>query len=83
MNDTSRELRYALGALCQRYNSLIADKDTLDFRLGSHEPYGETAPGVNAEQAYEDESQEVSGDLRALIAEIVDVGQRIRTIEGF
>lgn len=83
MNDTTRELRYALGTLCERYNALIADKDTLDFRLGSQEPYDETVQGVNAEHAYEDESHRVSGDLRALIAEMVDIGQRIRTIEGF
>lgn len=83
MNDTSRELRYALGTLCERYNSLIADKDTLDFRLGSREPYDETAPGVNAEQAYAEESHLVSSDLRALIVDIVEIGKRIRSIEGF
>jgi hypothetical protein len=83
MNDTSRALRYALGTLCERYNSLIANKDTLDFRLGSNEPYGETAPGVDAEQAYADESHQVSTDLRALIVDMVEIAQRIRAIEGF
>jgi hypothetical protein len=83
MNDNTRELRYALGTLCERYNSLIADKDTLDFRLGSHEPYGDTAGGVNAEQAYADESYVVSSDLRAVIVDMVEIGQRIRAIEAF
>jgi hypothetical protein len=83
MNDTTRELRYVLGTLCERYNSLIADKDTLDYRLGSHEPYGHTANGVDAEQVYTAESRLVSSDLRQLITEIVTVGERIRKIEGF
>ncbi len=83
MNDTSRQLRYSLGALCERYNTMIADKDALDFRLGAPEPFCETAPGFDAQYAYERESQSVSGDLRALIVEMVELGQRIRSIEGF
>jgi hypothetical protein len=83
MNDTSRQLRYALGALCERYNSMIADKDTLDFRLGSPQPYGHTARSLDAEGAYEAESASVSSDLRGVIVEMIDVGQRIRAIEGF
>lgn len=83
MNDESRELRYRLGTLCERYNAMIADKDTLDYRLGSNEPYGETAHEVSAESAYEAASHAVSGGVRALVIEILDVGKRIREIEGF
>ena len=83
MNDTSRELRYALGTLCDRYNTLIADKDTLDFRLGCREPYGDTVNEVDAGSAYLSESRDVSDDLRAVIVEMMDLGRRIRDIEGF
>lgn len=83
MNDTSRQLRYALGVLCERYNSMIADKDTLDFRLGSPDAFGQTLGGLDAEKAYLDESGAVSGDLRALIVEIMETAQRIRAIESF
>jgi hypothetical protein len=83
MNDTSRQLRHALGALCDRYNKMIADKDTLDFRLGSREPYGNTLNEVDAESAYLNESREVSDDLRTIIVEMIEVGRRIRDIEGF
>ena len=83
MNDESRELRYRLGSLCERYNLMVVDKDTLDYRLGSNEPYGETMHGVNAEQAYEGASKEIGGDLRTVIIEMVEIGKRIRDIEGF
>jgi hypothetical protein len=83
MNDTSRRLRYELGTLCERYNTMVADKDTLDYRLGSPQPYGETSNEVDAEQVYMAESRDVTDDLRALIVEMVEVGQRIRAIEGF
>jgi len=83
MNDRSRQLRYALGTLCERYNSMIADKDTLDFRLGSPERYAETAGTIDAEEVYVRESAGVSNDLRSLIVEMIDVAQRIRDIEGF
>lgn len=83
MNDTSRELRYRLGTLCERYNNMIADKDTLDFRLGSPEPYGITTASVTAERVYEVESHEISDAIRKLIVEMVDVGKRIREIERF
>ncbi|HLI96598.1 MAG TPA: hypothetical protein VKT72_11000 [Candidatus Baltobacteraceae bacterium] len=83
MNDTSRRLRDALGTLCDRYNTMVADKDTLDFRLGSPEPYGKTVNEVDAESAYLSDSHEVSDDLRAIIIEMMDVGRRIREIEGF
>lgn len=83
MNDESRELRYRLGALCERYNGMVADKDTLDYRLGSDEPYDTTIHDVNPEAAYEGASHEVSGELRTVIVEIIDVGRRIREIEQF
>lgn len=83
MNDASRGLRYRLGELCGRYNSMIADKDTLDFRLGSPEAFGETTGGTNAEAAYLNESRGVSGDIRTLIVEMIDLAQQIRNIEGF
>jgi hypothetical protein len=83
MNDTSRQLRYTLGALCDRYNTMIADKDTLDFRLGSPEAFGGTVNGIDAESAYLSESREVSDDLRTIIVEMIDIGQRIRDSEGF
>lgn len=83
MNDESRRLRYQLGGLCERYNAMIADKDTLDYRLGSNEPYADTENEVSAEGAYERASHAVSGDLRAIIVEMLDVGSRIRQIEEF
>ncbi len=83
MNDTSRELRYRLGTLCERYNTMVADKDTLDFRLGSPEPYGDTTASVAPERVYEAESHEVTHTLRQLIVEIIEVGQSIRNIERF
>lgn len=83
MNDESRELRYRLGSLCERYNAMIADKDTLDYRLGANEPYEPTVNNVDAQAAYEGASHEVSGELRGLILDILDVGRRIREIERF
>jgi hypothetical protein len=83
MNDTSRELRYALGALCGRYNMMVADKDVLDVRLGTAQPFGETVNGVDAERAYLSESRDVSNDLRSTIVEIAEIASRIRDIEGF
>ena len=83
MNDESRELRYRLGALCERYNAMIADMDTLDYRLGSNEPYDTTVHDVNAEAVYEGASRTVSGELRMVIVEILDIGKRIREIERF
>lgn len=83
MNDTSRTLRYELGDLCQRYNDMVADKDTLDFRLGSPEPYDEATAKVDPERVYEYESHALSREVRRLIADIVEVGRRIREIEGF
>lgn len=83
MNDESRALRQSLAQLCATYNDLIADKDTIDYRLGSPEPYGKTQPGTNAERVYETESKSLSDDIRKIIVEIIEAGQRIRSIEGF
>ena len=83
MNDTSRTLRYALGDLCERYNKMVADKDVLDFRLGSDEPYGQTIRDVDAQEAYLTESRDTSGELRTVIVEMTEIGRRIREIEGF
>ena len=62
---------------------MLADKDTLDFRLGSPKPYDATLNEVDAESAYLGESRDVSDDLRTIIVEMVDVAGRIRDIEGF
>lgn len=83
MNDTSRTLRYELGTLCQRYNAVVADKDVLDVRLGKREPYAESAETVNPERVYEEESFALSSDVRNLIVAMMDLGRRIREIEGF
>lgn len=62
---------------------MIADKDALDFRLGSPEPFGETTGAVDAENVYAEASGTVSRNLRALIVEMVEIAGRIRAIEGF
>ncbi len=83
MNDESRALRHQLRELCDAYNVLVADKDTLDFRLGSHDEYAVTTEPVDAESVYEGESHAVSAELRDTIVKMIDVAQRIRTIERF
>ncbi len=84
MNDKSRVLRHELGSLCDHYNAMLADKDTLDIRLGSDEPYEDgSMPAGGAKRAYEDASESASVDLRQLVVQIVEIGQRIRTIESF
>jgi len=84
MNAKSRALRYELGSFCDRYKAMLADKDTLDIRLGSDEPYEDgSMPVGGAERAYEDASESASADLRQLIVQIVEIGQRIRAIESF
>ena len=83
MNDESRALRQSLGELCSAYNELLADKDTVDFRLGSPEPYGPAETGTDPERAYEAESKSLSHDLRSVVVEIVETAQRIRAIEHF
>lgn len=62
---------------------MIADKDALDFRLGSPEPFGETTGAVDAETVYAEASGTVSGNLRSLIVELMETAERIRAIEGF
>jgi len=83
MNDESRALRHQLRELCDAYNVLLADKDTVDFRLGSHEPYAQTAEPVDAEAVYERESYVISDELRGTIIKMTEVAQRIRAIERF
>jgi hypothetical protein len=83
MNDESRALRRQLAVLCDSYNDLLADKDTIDFRLGSQEPYAEAKPGIDPERIYEVESQSLGNDIRALVIQVIGVGQRIRSLEGF
>lgn len=84
ITDESRELRHALGGLCERYLLLLADKDTLDFRLGSADPYEDgSMPAGGAERAYEDDSKAVSETLRQVVGEIVETGRRIQAIESF
>lgn len=83
MNDESRALRHSLAELCGAYNELIADKDTIDFRLGSREPYGKAKPGVDPEHVYEAESKSISNEIRDTVVKMVEAGQRIRSIEGF
>lgn len=83
MNDESRALRQKLAKLCDSYNHLISDKDTVDFRLGSHEPYAKTVSGIDPERIYEAESTALSEDVRQLIIAMLETGNRIREIEGF
>ena len=84
MNDKSRALRHELGSLCDHYNAMLADKDTLDIRFGftSRTNTG-SMPAGGAKRAYEDASESASVDLRQLVVQIVEIGQRIRTIESF
>jgi hypothetical protein len=83
ITDDSRALRHHLGSLCLRYNALFADKDAVDFRLGSPEPYVETEHNTSAEAIYETESHSLTADLRSLIVELIEVARRIRDIEDF
>lgn len=83
MNDESRALRQCLAELCAAYNELLADKDTIDFRLGSPEPYGKAEPGIEPERIYEAESKSLSNELRNVVIRMLESGERIRSIEGF
>jgi hypothetical protein len=83
MNDESRGLRHRLAELCDVYNVLVADKDAIDFRLGSHEEYAAATEPMDAEAVYEGESHSVSGELRDTIIKMIEVAQRIRKIERF
>lgn len=83
MNDESRALRQSLGELCGAYNELLADKDTVDFRLGSREPYGKAEPGIDPEHIYEAESKSLSDEIRNIVIKMTEAGQQIRAIEGF
>lgn len=83
MNDESRALRQELAKLCDSYNHGITDKDTVDFRLGSNEPYAKAIKGIDPESVYETESKILSEDVRKIIIAMLHVGTRIREIEGF
>jgi hypothetical protein len=61
MNDKSRALRYELGSFCDRYKAMLTDKDTLDIRLGSDEPY-------------EDGSMPVGGGRQPSFRRLLDPG---------
>ena len=83
MNDESRALRLELAKVCDSYNELIADKDTVDFRLGSREPYAEARPGIDPEHVYELESKSLSDDLRETLIKMIEFGKRIKKLERF
>lgn len=83
MNDESRALRQELGELCDSYNGLLADKDAVDFRLGSQEPYAEAKPGIDPEHVYEVESRSLGDGIRALVVKVIRVARRIKSLEGF
>lgn len=83
MNDESRALRHSLAELCDAYNELVADKDTVDFRLGSRELYDEAEPGTDPEHVYEAESKSLSDEIRGIVIKMIETGERIRSIEGF
>ncbi len=74
ITDQSRALRLELGSLCEQYNALLADKDALDFRLGTDNSYddGTMSPG-GAKRAYEHESKSTSAELRTLIVKLVEI----------
>jgi|GEM_PF-2418380 len=83
MIDESCALWQELTELCDCYNALIADKDAIDFRLGSGEPYPESRSGINPEHAYEVESESLGDDIRETVTKMIEVGQRIKRLEGF
>ncbi len=84
ITDESRKMRHTLASLCERYLTMLADKDALDYRLGSGDSYEDGGmPQGGAERAYEDESKSASADVRRLIVEMIDVGGRIRALEAF
>jgi hypothetical protein len=83
MNDESRALRQELTKVCDAYKELLADKDTVDFRLGSPEPYADAEPGIDPEQVYEVESESLNDNIRETVVKMIEVGQRIKRLEGF
>lgn len=83
MNDESRALRQSLADLCLAYIELLADKDTIDFRLGSPKAFGKAEQGIDPERIYEAESKSLSNELRRVVMRMLESGQRIRSIEGF
>jgi len=83
ITDESRALRHHLLEICSTYCIHHADKDAVDFRLGSPEPYEETAADMNPEAVYETESFAISHDVRAIIIRLMDIAQEIRRLEEF
>lgn len=81
INDESRALRRELTELYDSYNGLVADKDAIDFRLGSREPYAEVRPGIDSEDVYEVESELLRDDIRDTVIKIMDVRDRIKRLE--
>lgn len=81
MNDESRALRKELTKLYDSYNGLVADKDAIDFRLGSREPHAEARPGIDPEHVYEVESESLRDDIRDTVIKIMAVGDRIKGLE--
>jgi hypothetical protein len=82
MNDESRALRQELAELCESFNDLLADKDTIDFRLGSQEPYAQAKPGIDPGHVYEVESQSLRKDIRSVVFDVMGVVRRIRSLES-
>ena len=83
MNDESRALQQQLTKLYDSYNELVADKDAIDFRLGSREPYAEARPWIDPEHVYEVESKLLGSDIRETVIKMMKIGQRIRGLEHF
>ena len=81
ISDELRALRREITKLYDSYNGLVADKDTIDFRLGSREPYAEVRPGIDSEHVYEVESELLRDDIRDTVIRIMDVRDRIKSLK--
>lgn len=81
MNDESRALRHELAELCDRYKDLVADKDTIDFRLGSQE-YVEARPGIDPEHVYEVESQSLGYNIRSVVVRVMELRGGLEAFAG-
>jgi hypothetical protein len=82
MNDESGVLREELTKLYDSYNGLVADKDAIDVRLGSREPYAEARPGIDLGHVYEVESKSLVDDIRETVIKMMEVGDRLKGLEG-
>ncbi len=81
ISDELRALRREITKLYDSYNGLVADKDAIDFRLGSREPYAEAGPGVDPKRVYEAESESLRDDIRDTVIKIMHVTDRIKGLE--